>query len=237
MIVDKSAYFHKMRVGQPHSVCYTSLDHIRDEITRLNVAISGLRRKLDRQALPSFASRMRKTQEINTCKENINAAIRTLDTHIKSIAFAEERMAIAAQSYFLTMLKRIVMLYRTVQRESMRGPELYGEGVQPGAAPAECSMLQRTISQTTQIRQSIYSLTNVLLELKLALKNQSTTIDRIDFFFDQSNFYLEEANKEIAKIPSCLDKYKDGAICALLYLVCVLLILILIKTARRNGVF
>ena len=59
----------------------------------------------------------------------------------------------------------------------------------------------------------------------------------IDFYFDKSNAYLNEANKEIDQIPSKITKYKDWIIFFLLYIICLLLVMILVKTYMHRHLY
>lgn len=236
MIVSKSIYFHKIRAKPAVPCAYISLDCIRDELSKLGLAISTLQKMMNKQMLPSFTSRDRRTHEICAQKKAIGKEISAIESKIKGFNLADQRITTAVQSYFFMMLKRIIIFYRGIQQECMRKSPVYNDYELGIAATAEECMLQQTIDRATHIRQTIFSLTNMLLELKIVLKNQTHTIDKIDFFFDQSNFYLDETNREIMKIPSRFGEFKDGIIYFLLYLICLLLILVLIRAAKKNGI-
>lgn len=234
MLINKSIYFHKLRQKKQSEVVFTTVLPIRDAIDKLNTEIAALQKKLNKHSLPSFNSREKKFKEIETQKETINSTIGEIEQMIRAVSFAEKRMVIAIQSYFFNTLKRVILLYRTIQQESLTKCEMYNEYKADDTIYEDENLLQMTIHRTSQIRQNIFNLTNTLLELKMILKNQSMAIDRIDFFFDRSNFYLEEANREIEKMPGNFTKYKDFIIYCLIYLICILLVLVLIKIAREK---
>ncbi|KAI5169112.1 hypothetical protein PAEPH01_0447 [Pancytospora epiphaga] len=232
MIVNRSIYFYKMRGKKVEEPQFATVDSIREALNLLSIEIAVLQKKQSRQALPSFSSRTKKMLEIKTHQECIANSIKTIDANIKAIVFKEKRISSSIQMYFTNMLKKLVVLHRTIQRESLSKNEIYDEcQTQETMMPTENAM-KLTVNRTAQIRQSIFNLTNTLLELKLTLKDQSMTLDRIDFFFDKSNFYLEEANQEIDKIPSNYVALKDFTIYFLLYIIGVLLIFVLIKLHR-----
>lgn len=233
MIANKSVHFHKLRQKKRPEVIFISVQPIRDLINQLNVEISNLQRKLNKHSLPSFNSREKKNREIEAHKDIINSLISDIDSQIKAINLEEKRIVISIRSYFLNILKRQIMLYRTIQQESLKKNEVYDEcKIEENNEYEKETLLQMTMNRTAQIRQNIFNLTNTLLELKMSLKNQSVLIDRIDFYFDKSNFYLEEANREIEKIPGNYTEYKDLIIYSLIYVICILLVLTLIKLSR-----
>lgn len=233
MLINKSIYYHKLRQRKQHCTGFATVDPIRDGIAKLNMEIAALQKKMSKHALPSFNARERKTRDIEAHKTAINAKIRELENMVKAVGVSEPRMNLSIQSYFYTLLKRIVVLYRAVQQESLNRSDVYDESQMNDTFYDDEARLQMAMGRASQIRQNIFALTNTLLELKMALKNQSMTIDRIDFFFERSNFYLEEANKEIEQIPGNFTEYKDFIIYCMIYAVAILLILVLIKTAKE----
>lgn len=232
MIINKTIYFYKIRQYKASSVEFVSTDDIRNNITLLNVEISNLRKKLNKNSLPSFNSREKRFKEIETQKEIVNKLIENIDLEIKKFKVSEKRITVSVQSYFMTILKRIIIVYRNIQQDSLRKCEIYNEYDDDDFR--ENGAVQYATIRSNNIRKSIFNLTNTLLELKMAIKSQNSLIDRIDFYFDKSNFYLDEANKEISKIPGNYTGTKDMIIYFLLYLVCVLLFLVLIKISRAQ---
>lgn len=235
MIVNKTISFYKLRQRKRPDVEFATVQPIRNAIVQLTIEISALQKRLNKSLLPSFDTRERRMRGIEDQRCTINDTIRGIEIEIKRIALPERRMVISMQAYFFAMLKRIVMLYRSIQQESLRKDEAYSEYAPSETVYEEGCLLQMAAGKTAQIRQSIFNLTNTLLELKIALKSQSTMIDRIDFYFDKSNFYLEEANKEIEKIPANFAGIKDTIIYILIYAICLLLALSLAKIARSGS--
>lgn len=234
MILDKSTDFHNLRQKANVEITYASVAPIREKINQLNISISNLQRKLNRNSLPSFSSREKRFREIDICKENINAMVHDIEQTIKDIDIIEPRMLSSIQTYFLGILKKIIIFYRSVQQENLKKHEVYNEYMSPETCYEDDRLLQMTISRASQIRQNIFNLTNTLLELKMALSKQTNLIDRIDFYFDQSNFYLGEANREIDKMPGSFTEYKNFIIYCLIYIICILFILTVIKVAKSK---
>lgn len=234
MIANRSICYHKLRQNKSPEIVYASVQPIRNLITQLNIAISNFQQKLNKQSLPSFRSRERRTQEIETAKDTINEMVKELDTSIKRIDIPEMRMCVSIQTYFFRMLKKIILFYRTLHQESLKRHEEYNDHKPVEICYEDERLLQMTVSRVSHIRHNIFSLTNTLLELKMVLKDQTSMIDRIDFYFDKSNMYLERANDEIEKLPEHLTGFKDFAIYCLIYVLCILLVLALIKTARNR---
>lgn len=235
MIINKSIYFHKLRQKKCPEISFYTVQPIRDDIDNLNIEISLLQKKINRQALPSFDSREKKLKDLEAHKAAINTLIKNIEFRVKEIDFVEKRLVSSIQSHFFTILKRIVLLYRTMQQESLKVNEIFDEyRLDDAVRVNEGMLLQMTIDRKSRIRQNIFNLTNTLMEIKMALKNQSTLIDRIDFYFDETNFYLEEATREIEKIPGNYTAYKDFIIYILLCIIGILLALTLVKIARSK---
>ncbi len=229
MIVNKSIHYNSLRPQLADTRQWISVQGIRENITQLNIGISDLQKKLNRNSLPSFSSREKRFMEIDEAKEAINKQIKSLDLKIRELEIPEPLMGDAIQTYFFTILKKIVILYRSIQQDNLRKHEVYNEYKTQETLFEDEKLLQMTVSRVSQIRQQIFNLTNSLIEIKMALKNQGGLIDRIDFYFSKSNHYLTAANNEIDKIPGNYTKYKDFIIYMLLYCISILLIMAIIK--------
>ena len=86
------------------------------------------------------------------------------------------------------------------------------------------------------IEQTLFTITNTLMEIKMHLKSQSIAVDSLDRYFENTNVYLDRANEEITKIPQTMFGLKDKVIKFLFFLVFSLSLALLIKNASFNKI-
>lgn len=233
MIINRTAQFRKIVNSKLPEVTLISVQPIRDEIKALSEGISLLKIKLDRNTLPSFSSRQRHIREINSLKTEIEAKLQTIEGSIRNIIVGDKKMTEAIHSYFLFVLKEYALRFRSLHKTILKAAPVYSPRYGQAEVAAE-SPLQLMIKRSSKIQESVLTLSNTLMELKMALKQQGEVIDRIDTHFEKSNIFLEGANKEIMQMPRKLTKYKDYIIYFMMYLICVLLILSVVKMLRES---
>lgn len=237
MIVNKTSHFMKIRQQPPKEFIPSfSTGHLRDSLKALNIEIASFGNKLERSTLPSFNSRERRSKEIKDARERIEGKIKEIDAEIRGLNVPEKAVAESAQQYFLDALKKLLVAYRGIEQKSLEVPEPWGGSVQHPeySNDVEECMAQELLSRNAAIKSSIFSLSNTIVQLKTTLKSQTSAIDTIDFYFDKANTYLEEANKEIGRIPGKYTSFKDMVIYCLLYLICILLCLVLVKAYKSR---
>lgn len=238
MIVNKTLHFIKIRQSPlKEFVPDLSVDHLKNNLKALSAEITSFSSKLERSTLPSFNSKERKSKEIKDARERIENRIKEIDKEVKSLAIPEKVIVEKVQHYFLSSLKKLLVLYRGIEQKSLEVSETaHNSSQQPVYNnDAEESMAQNLLSRNAAIRSSIFNLSNTIVQLKMVLKNQTSMIDTIDLYFDKANVYLEEANKEIGKMPGKYAGIKDMIIYFLLYLTCILLCLVLVKAYKNKS--
>ena len=234
MIINDTTGFTRMRHGHCTEPVLASVQPLRDAFTRLNLAVAGFEKRLSRHALPSFSSRQKRDKEVEAHRAEIDGMIREIEGTIKECRVSDPNMRLSIQTYFLQMLKRAVIAYRAMHQEALKRQEVHAD-LPPAESPADDGhLLTLTISRVSHIRQSVYALTNTLLELKMALKNQTEALDRIDFHFGNANYMMERAHAEIEKIPGSISGFKDFVLYCLIYVLGVLLALALLKMFMRR---
>lgn len=234
MIVNRTIDLLRLRRYKRLPSQIRTVNSIRDLLESLSSEINELKQKLNKNLLPSFISKEKQAKDIQTQKTRINTIIQNIENEIKSFECSEQKISFSVRNYFFNLLKKAILTYRTAQQDHLRKTDSYNEYEHSDGSPPDECLLESIVVQKSNIRQSIFNLTNILLDLKMTLKSQTTMIDRIDCYFDETNFYLENANKEIVKIPGNHTAPKDMIIYFLIYIICVLLILVLIKEARQR---
>lgn len=237
MIVNKTLHFMKIRLQPPKEfIPNLSTDRLRSDLKTLSIEVASFSNKLERSILPSFNSRERKSKEIRDARERIEGRIKEIDKEIREITAPDRVIVEEVQHYFLAALKKLLIFYRDIEQKSLEMPESYDGCIQHPeyCNDAEECMAQELLSRNAAIKSSIFSLSNTILQLKTTLKSQTSVIDTIDFYFDKANAYLEEANREIGRIPGKYTSFKDMVIYCLLYLICILLCLVLVKAYKSK---
>jgi len=236
MICNKTIHFMKMRQGPIPAANRCIILPIRIRIAKLEEDILDLKKRMNKLALPSFSSREGKLKELDSQRHRINVEIKEAEKEIRGIRYPEDKITKSMQSYFIRMLKRVVLDYRKSQQESLREISTNGIAGAGFAASESERLLEETVQRTTNIRKNILQLTGTIAELKTALTAQNAMLDRIDYFLENSNFYLGETVKEIEKIPGGILRIKDFIIYVLIYIICVLLVLTAIKIHREHRI-
>lgn len=234
MIVNKTIELCRLRHFKKQSVQTISVDDIRKDLVKISELIEVFKQQLHKNLLPSFVPKEKQNQEILKLKDNLNNLIESTENKIKTFDCAEMKIVKAIKNYFFDNLRKFVLKYRSVQQEHVKKTDIYSDYCTESGIYKENEQLETMISQKCNVRESIFRLTNTLIELKMAIKDQNQYLDRIDYFVDETNFYLENANREIIKIPGNYTKFKDMIIYILIYIVCVLLVLILIKQMKKR---
>lgn len=234
--MNKTLHFIKIR--QSPSKEFTpglSAGRLRDNLKALSAEIASFNSKLERSTLPSFGSKERRSKEIKDARERIESKIREIDREVKELVIPEKIIIEKVHHYFLVILKKLLILYRSIEQKGLEMSESACSSQQPVYNnDAEECMAQDFVSRNAAIRSSIFNLSNAIVQLKMVLKNQTSMIDTIDFYFDKANVYLEEANREIGRIPGKYTSLKDMAIYCLLYLICILLCMVLVKVYKSK---
>lgn len=198
----------------------------------------------ERQCLPSFSKRKLKREEINQIKNDIRILILRLEEYIKDINTLEcipllkKRM----KDYYAKLVHAVLIEYREMQQKylkKIKNLQIFDDLEDTRPFQSHQNTPQKLICQKKQsdiesIRNSLYFITSVLLEMKTIVASHSNMIDRIDYLVDEANNNLRLANKEIEKVPSKYGGLKDKIILILLLVMACLLLLFILKIYRRR---
>ncbi|ELA42493.1 uncharacterized protein VICG_00592 [Vittaforma corneae ATCC 50505] len=245
MIQNKTEYFLKIRQKPTKSYACISIHPILNQLVALGSCILQLENKMEMSTLPNFGSKEKKYREINDLKGRVQTLVKEIEQNVKSFNCEEKNIVESVQQYLLNNLRIYLAKFRNFEQKSLCKSDKtiqnfniaqssnhsfdYLEALNP-----ETIILQETIQRSNNIKTSIFNVTNTLIQLKMALKSQTCLIDTIDSCFDKSNMYLEQANKEIEKIPGNYCGFKDYVIYTLLYIICILLVLLFIKIYKNK---
>lgn len=225
MLENKTPYFLKLRNTPTMFLPILTIEPITEKLEALNINVLALDRKLEKNSLPSFDSKISKQKEIFDLRNEIQKLVKETENEINSFSTFEPHITESIRLYLFNSLRTILTNYKSAEQKNLvqvdQSIKTYDYGNE---------MMQETMQRSSNIKTNILNITNTLIQLKMALKAQSLMIDSIDYYFDKSNMYLIKANQQIEHIPGKITKFKDYIIYTLLYIICVLLMMILIKT-------
>lgn len=233
MIIDKTEIFMQLRQSTVQSPFEPiSVDEIKNILKDLSTEIQLFKNKIEKNKLPSFQNKVKKITELKLIKDKIDLKIKEITIKIKEIKLTNKQLSNSIQEYFFNILKKKIIIYKEYEAvEVLESSNSESQDLFYNESSQEL-MEKENIYKNNQIRASLLNLSNSINQLKVVLKNQTSLIDTIDYYFDKSNIHLEEANKEIAKIPKNYTVYKDKIIWILLYLICILMGMIVFKSLR-----
>lgn len=238
MIQNKTEYFLKIRQTPTRNRDSLVMCPIKTQLISLGTCIAHLENKMEMCMLPDFGSKDRKYREIQELKEKIHQLAKAIELEAKTFSCEDKTVQKEVQRHLLDNLRLHLTKFSSIDQKLILRktidppkPEMWAGGLQE--VDSEALLVQESIERNQSIKASVYSVTNTLIQLKTALKSQTSLIDTIDSYFDKSNVYLERANKEIERLPGNYCSFKDYAIYGLLYLICILLLMIFVK-AHKN---
>ncbi|KAF9763490.1 t-SNARE affecting a late Golgi compartment protein 2 [Nosema granulosis] len=229
MIINKTPEFKKCRpkadtTAPPPAI--RDISNLRLLLLTIKNDINSLSIKQEKHCLPSFVSKKKRRDELELFKTHISNNISSFDNLVKSLEFKHPLLDRTIRDYFGSKLKLLVTEYRNIQQSFLLKINFYEEyEVQEEAEYTMESKFENVID----LRQSIYELTTLLVEMKMVVKHQGYTIDRIDFFYDSTNISLEGLNKEIDKLSASYGGYKDKIMYFLILFVVILVCLTVLK--------
>ncbi|ADM11574.1 t-SNARE complex syntaxin [Encephalitozoon intestinalis ATCC 50506] len=202
------------------------LEDVRKSICRLGIV-------QEKHCMPSFSPKRKKKEEIEDIKRCIVEHIHNAEKNIEGIReiSPSKTLTECMYGYFVGQLKSIVHDYRGLQQKFLKNIDIYEEIEEEDEENEGSRMLLENVKD---LRKSIYDLTSVLLDMKMAVGQQTLQIDRLDFYLESVNFYLEGANCELEKIPASHRRMKDKIMYFMLLLSVVLVLMSILKVARRK---
>lgn len=212
---------------------------IRESIKFTNKQLFELKLLQERQCLPSFSKRTQKKQEINKLKCEIRMLLARLDKYMREISMLNVSLSVRKRmkDHFANSVHLLLLEYREMQQKYLRkikDLQIFDDLEDPRPLQSKDNVPQRFLSQKKQndienVRNSMYFITSMLLEMKTIVASHSEMIDRIDFLIDETNNNLNLANIEIERIPRKYGGLKDKLI---IFLIIIMIFLISILMLR-----
>ncbi|KRH93166.1 SNARE protein TLG2/Syntaxin 16 [Pseudoloma neurophilia] len=243
MLVDHSEKFKKLR-GTPTKSFNHDLFIIkfRDSIEFTKKQLFQLKMLQERQCLPSFSKRRQKKEEINRAKNEMRLLLAKLETFLKEINKLNypEVLKRKMRDHFACIVHGILLEYREIQQKylkKIKNLQIFDD--LEDTRPFQENGAQNVISQKKQndiesVRDSLYFITSMLLEMKTIIASQTEIIDRIDLLMDETNDNLEMTNDEIEKIPKKHGGLKDSFILILIFIMSLLLCLLMLRFYKKR---
>lgn len=212
-----------------------SIEDVKMHIARTKSNINDLRVMQERQCLPSFVSRKRRMEDIASKKMEIDTGIEEIERGIYRVNSYSLSSAMKKNitDYLSLELQKIVHSYRSMQQDFLKKVSCMEIFDRLDERDEEV-LLSESMVQANDIRQSIFGLTTILMELKIAIGSQTWKLDRIEFFMAQANENIKCANRELALPPSRGVFLKNRIIFILVFLVVILFCASMVKVARRH---
>ncbi|TBU18698.1 putative subunit of t-SNARE complex [Ordospora colligata] len=212
-----------------------SMTGIRKSLSDTRESISRLGILQEKHGLPSFTTRIKRRKEIDDLKRTIVESIACIERKIEDLNGCTNSKCLSGNigEYFSAQLRAIIYDYRSIQQEFLKNIDLHEEleHEENENIDEKSTVVVETVKD---LRKSIYDLTSILLNMRMAVGQQSLQIDRLDFYFDSINFYLESTNNELEKIPATHGKLKDKIMYSMLVMSTVLTLMSLMKMVRNR---
>ncbi|KAM0677559.1 hypothetical protein BDAP_001886 [Binucleata daphniae] len=221
----------------------TILRQIRDKLSKAEKQYQTLKVKLERYCLPCFGDRKRKLSEIQASKCELNLTLLQIENQISEIDQQINNAKVAKQikEHMYTKLKRLLITYRNAEETFLKKIEnvkLFDNLDKEPVEVKNCEMNEllqlKKSSDVEQIKQSIFFLTTMLMDIKLIISSHTSKIDRIEAYFDETQQNINQTNIELEKIPKRHNRIKNKIIYFLCLSVIVLICLSIIKAVKHK---
>lgn len=208
------------------------INPLRSLMASTSIQIKDLHLLQEKQCLPSFVSKSDRMKEITTLKTKITDNLTTLEKLIHSFEVfpISKEMKSNLKEYFTFELQSLVYKFRETQQSflsKMSNHEIFQSFDEETPLQVQDTSMQET-------KSTIFQLTTMLMELKMAVTAQTFKIDRIEFYLNNVNQNIKDTNREIIELPRRSVYFKNRIIYVLLAVVTVLMILTLIKVSKNK---
>ncbi|KCZ74800.1 hypothetical protein H311_03922 [Anncaliia algerae PRA109] len=225
MLINKSNFFS---YTQSHK--FIQLSSLRSCIATVNVQIKDLHLHQERQCLPSFLSKSERMKEISSLKNKISENLSLIEKTVHSFEIfpVSKEMKQNLKEYFTFELQGLLYKFRETQQSflnKMSNNEIFQSFEEDIPAQTQVSSMHET-------KSTIFQVTTMLMELKMAVTAQTFKIDRIEFYLTNVNENMKKTNKELLQLPRKGVYFKNRIIYFLLFIVIVLMVLSLIKVSK-----
>ncbi|WUR02754.1 Golgi snap receptor complex member [Vairimorpha necatrix] len=238
MIINRTAEYKKLNT-LPHRGQCVSVSNIRSNIDEISKNIKLLNIKQDKLKLPSFESKSKKILEIQKMSELIKTRFKEIETSIIEIDTGNIDLNKFVINYFSTKLKTVLLDYKQVIQNDRSNLETY-TGLKDNIKNNninfyELDTLTVENKEVAEIQKNILEITNVILEMKILMHLGSSSIDRLDLIYDETNMNIEKVNKELRIMKKNYKGIKDKIMYFLGILVIILSISSIIKMELRKN--
>eukprot|EP00866_Antonospora_locustae_P002602 jgi/Antlo1/2602/986 len=235
MLVNRGRAVLRRRREDGYAFRPISIDDVKMNITKTKSNINDLHVMQERQCLPSFVSRKQRMEDITIKKAEIDAGIEEIERAIRRVGSYSitDTMKKNISDYLSLELQKIVHSYRSMQQDFLKKVSCM-EIFDRLDERDEKVLLNESMVQANDIRQSIFGLTTILMELKIAIGSQTWKLDRIEFFMAQTNENIKCTNRELALTPSKGVFLKNRIIFVLVLFVVILFCASMVKMTRRQ---
>lgn len=245
MLIDHTARFKKLRGGITQNFTPDLFPvKMRNGIEMAKKQLFQLKMLQDRQCLPSFTKRKQKKEEINRSKSELRILLSKLDESLKNIAGLNysSQVKMRMKDHFATSVHTILIEFKDIQHKylkKIKDLQIFDDLEDTRPFHYTDEVPHRLLSQKKQhdienVRDSLYFITSMLLEMKTIIASHTEMIDRIDFLMDEAQNNIHLANEEIEKIPEKYGGFKDKFIIFLIIVMICLLTLLMLKFHKRR---
>lgn len=246
MLVDHTAKFKILRRAPTKLFNHDLFPlKIRELVEYTRKQLYHLKMLQERQCLPSFSKRRQKKEEINRAKNELRILLAKLESNLKEISRLNYNSQVKKKmkDHFASSVHNILLEFRELQQKylkKIKDLQIFDdlEDTRPFHYK-ENNFSQKVLSEKKQndienVRDSLYFITSMLLEMKTIIASHTEMIDRIDFLMDETQNNLNLANIEIEKIPKKYGGFKDKIIIFLIIIMTFLLTVLMFKFYKKR---
>lgn len=237
MIIDITPkYLNYLKTKPSSFISSTICSSLRNKLIQVQSHLSNFKNTVEKQSLPTFT----KKRNDNVIKCNLNLQLVQLEnqiSEIKNMNFCEN-MKKNMYTYFGDFLKIILIEYRNIEEKNLKkysyNDNYYVDNSLQNNEMNDFLQIKK-VNDAEQIRKSIFFLTTMLMEIKMVVNAQREKIDRVEMVLEKVEKDLECANEELECVANKQGKGKNRFIFGLSLCVIFLIVLSMIKAARKKG--
>lgn len=242
MLIDHTAKLISLRRTETQTFNHDPFPgKIRESIEFTKKQLFKLKLLQERQCLPSFSKRKQKKEEINRSKNELRMLLAKLEGNLKEIVQFKytEYVKRKLRDHFACSVHAILLEFREIQQKylkKIKDLQIFEdlEDIRPIQDDGRKILSLKKQNDIESVRDSLYFITSMLLEMKTIIASHTEMIDRIDFLLDETNDNLEQANKEIEKIPENYGGFKDKIILLLILVMALMLTILMLKFYKKR---
>lgn len=220
MIINRTRELHKQYKAPPNPfVPSIKISSIRNQIILVRSSLTQLRSALSKHSLPFTRTHV---PDLLGLKVKLSQDILLLENYIKDI---EGALGDPIRLYFNTILKSLVIEYRQSEEVHLNTLKKF---------KSDDGQLLLTINDAERVKQSIFFLTTMLMEIKHVVCSQREKIDRIEEYFDIAKVEIEKTNEELKEVPKKHNRIKNQIVYLLSMVLILMLMMAIIKAEKMR---